>query len=208
MILFAITVSSPYPLPTPAMPVVQEQVVGNLVWPGGRYIGTGGSASLDYHLRARAGYQLFVVAPRNKPIDLSKPNVLLMQDVKRTFGRTFSRLTSVFGVSRQTLYNWLDGEVPKSSSQDRLVALSQAARVFNAHRYTPTALDLTRTLTRGKSFLDLMAEGADGQATAEKLVSLIHRGLAARAKLDAVVAGQEKAARQPSDFGAPALDED
>lgn len=200
-------VFSPYSRPTTTSLVAHEQAACNSDWPGVRHVGTGGVSSLDYYLRARAGYQLFAVVPRGRVANLSKPYVSLMQEIKHTFGRTFSRLTSVFGVSRQTLYNWLDGEVPKSSNQDRIVELAQAARVFNEHRYTPTTLDLTRTLARGRSFLDLIAEGDEGPATAKKLVNLIQRGLAARAKLDAVLAGNKPAALQPSDFGAPALDE-
>lgn len=209
MTTFDAAVFSPYSLPTVTVQIAEAQGC-NSAWPRVHCIGTGGTASIEYHLRRRAGYALFPVQPRVKPSpsDLSKAYVELMQEIKQVFERTFSRMPTVFGVSRQTLYNWLDGDVPKSANRRRIIELAQAARVFSQHRYTPTTLDLTRTLARGKSFLDLIAEGEEGQLTAEKLVRLIQHGLAARVKLDAALAGTNPAALQSSDFGAPAVDED
>ena len=173
------------------------------------YIGTGGSSSVDYYLTRRSGYRAFTVLLRHKPspADLSKPYAELMREIKQVFGRTFSRLPVVFGVSRQTLYNWLDGELPKGANQSRIVELLHAAEVFRQHRYTPNSLDLTRTVRSGKTFLDLLADGAEGQSAAEGLVRLIHRGLAAKVRLDAAVTDAKPAALQSSDFGAPAVDE-
>jgi hypothetical protein len=148
-------------------------------------VGTGGTATPEYY-RARGEFPGYVVlrisrtpAPR---AGLSKPFVEPMQTIRRAFGRNFSRLPSVFGVSRQTLYNWLDGEQPKPPNQARIGEMAEAAQVFLAAKYTPSAADLGRSLLRGKSFLDLIAEGEDGHAMGERLVRLIERGLAARAK--------------------------
>lgn len=178
-------------------------------WPWAYCIGTGGTSSIQYYLAPGPGYRPFQMADsiKSSPVDLSRPYVALMREIKATFGRTFSRLPSVLGVSRQTLYNWLDGEVPKSPNQQRIIELSQAASVFRQHRYTPTALDLARTLDDGKSFLGLIAAGADGQVSAERLVRLLQRGFTARARLNRVLAGDKQRAVEPSDFGAPAADE-
>lgn len=55
------------------------------------------------------------------------PYTDLMKEVKVGFGRTMSHLPAVFGVSRQTLYNWLSGEIPKEQHQGKLVQLAAAA---------------------------------------------------------------------------------
>ena len=110
-----------------------------------------------------------------------------MKEVKAGFGRTMSHLPAVFGVSRQTLYNWLNGEIPKEQHQGKLVQLAVAARVFNGAGFKPTALSLDRSVAQGKSFIELIGQGADGRETAERLIRIEKRGAAAREKLDALL---------------------
>ena len=74
-------------------------------------IGTGGLGSTDYY-RVRMGYQPFVVMDVVKAPEQA-PFAKMMREVKKGFGRTMTRLPEVFGVSRQTLYNWLEGDTPK-----------------------------------------------------------------------------------------------
>ena len=74
-------------------------------------VGTGGTEGIDF-VTSRQGYSSFViikaeVAASPEPY---APYADLMKEVKAGFGRTMSYLPSVFGVSRQTLYNWLNGE--------------------------------------------------------------------------------------------------
>jgi transcriptional regulator with XRE-family HTH domain len=111
----------------------------------------------------------------------------LMKDVKACFGRTMSHLPAVFGVSRQTLYNWLNGEIPKEQHQGKLVQLAASARVFIEAGFKPTALSLDRTVTHGKSFIEIIGQGADGKESAERLIRLENRGASTRAKIDALL---------------------
>jgi hypothetical protein len=109
------------------------------------------------------------------------------EEVKAGFGRTMSHLPAVFGVSRQTFYNWLNGEIPKKKHQGKLVQLAASARVFIEAGFKPTALSLDRTVLHGKSFIELIGQGADGKESAERLIRLEKRGASARAKLDALL---------------------
>ena len=119
-----------------------------------------------------------------------------------------SHLPAVFGVSRQTLYNWLSGEIPKEQHRDKLVQLAAAARVFIEAGFKPTPLTLERTVARGKSLIELLSEGADGREMGQMLVRIVQRGTAAREKLDAML-GDRKAPRLDiSDMGRPSLAED
>jgi hypothetical protein len=127
--------------------------------------------------------------------------------VKNGFGRTMSRLPAVFGVSRQTLYNWLNGETPKQQHHDKIVQLASAARVFLEAGFKPTALSFERIVAQGKPFLDLIAQGAEGRETAERLVRIEKRGMAARAKLDALLGDRTHLSPSVADMGRPALDE-
>jgi hypothetical protein len=172
--------------------------------------GTGGVESGDCYRRMYLlpmGYQAFLVVVASAQTPDPAPYVELMQVIKSGFGRTMTRLPEVFGVSRQTLYNWLNGETPKPAHQGKLRQLAEAARIFSALGFTPTSFALDRTITRGKSLLQLLSEGADGRDAAKKLVRIVQRGNEARAKLDEILGGR-KANLEASDVGAPSLDED
>lgn len=167
-------------------------------------VGTGGVASAQF-VREAFGYQPYEVLEQPQVVE-EAPYAKLMGQVKSGFGRTMSRLPEVFGVSRQTLYNWLEGETPKAVHQERLRQLAEAAKVFGHLGIKPTTPMLDRTVAQGKSFLQLMAAGANGQEAAKKLIHIIQRGADSRAKLDALLEGR-KAKLSASDIGAPALDE-
>lgn len=168
-------------------------------------VGTGGVPTVQF-VREAFGYQPYEVLDQPQAVD-DAPYAKLMGQVKAGFGRTMSRLPEVFGVSRQTLYNWLEGETPKAVHQERLRQLAEAAKVFADLGIKPTTPMLDRTVAHGKSFLQLMAAGANGQETAKKLIRIVQRGAGPRTKLDALLEGR-RAKLSASDIGAPALDED
>ena len=124
--------------------------------------GTGGCSTLHFYLD-RPGYRAFEIctAAPERSGQMSKPYAKLVEDIQSGFGRTFSHLPTVFGVSRQTLYNWRKGEMPKPSHHSRLVEMAAAAREFLAAGFEPTPPMLERTITQGKSFIELLAAGDD-----------------------------------------------
>lgn len=172
-------------------------------WPN-QEVGTGGMALVAFILRPY-GYQPLTIV-ESHPVIQQMPYAQLMRQVKAGFGRTMSRLPAVFGVSRQTLYNWLEGETPKEQYRGRLFQLAQAASVFAELGVKPDSITLDRTVAQGKTFLQLMAAGADGKETAKKLIRIIQRGRESRTKLDTLLAGR-KSKLDASDIGAPFLDE-
>lgn len=168
-------------------------------------VGTGGLASVQF-IREAFGYKPYEVQQPHQVIE-EAPYAQLMRQVKSGFGRTMSRLPEVFGVSRQTLYNWLEGETPKAVHQERLRQLAEAAKVFTDLGIKPTTSMLNRTVAQGKTFLQLMASGAEGQETARKLIRIAQRSNVSRAKLDTLLAGR-RAKLSAADIGAPTLNED
>lgn len=170
--------------------------------------GTGGFEGVILE-KMRLGYRSYYLLD-SEIITISAsyaPYTDLMKEVKTGFGRTLSHLPAVFGVSRQTLYNWLSGEIPKEQHQEKLVQLAEAARVFVRMGFKPTALALDRTIAQGKSFVELLSEGADGKETAERLVRIAKRGATSREKLDALLGGRAPAKLDVSDIGRPSLNE-
>jgi hypothetical protein len=171
--------------------------------------GTGGLESEAFY-RARQGYQRFEIVRVNQR-EAEKPYAPfadLMEEVKNGFGRTMVHLPSIFGVSRQTLYNWLAGETPKEQHQGKVIELAAAARVFIEAGFKPTPIALERTVADGKSLLKLLGEGAHGAETAKRLIRIVERGNASRKKLDALLGDRKSASLQVSDMGAPSLRED
>lgn len=193
------------------VPAIHRQATvaesGPLPYFGGS--GTGGVEGV-YFVMSRQGYSPFAILKVElaKTPDSYAPYTDLMMEVKAGFGRTMSHLPAVFGVSRQTLYNWLNGETPKEQHQGKLVQLAAAARVFTEAGFKPTASSLERTVAQGKSFAELVGQGANGKETAERLVRMEKRGLAAREKLDALLGDRTPSRPDVADMGRPAINED
>ncbi|MEI7842412.1 MAG: hypothetical protein WCI39_05205 [Gallionellaceae bacterium] len=171
--------------------------------------GTGGVEGVRFVL-SRQGYRPYTVVEVvvAAPHSSYAPYANLMEEVKTGFGRTMSHLPAVFGVSRQTLYNWLAGELPKQQHQNKLVQLAAAARVFVEMCYKPTHQALHRTVAQNKSFVELLGDGADGKETAQRLVRIVKRGIASQEKLDALLGDRTPPRLNISDMGRPSLAED
>ena len=170
--------------------------------------GTGGFEDVRY-IMLRQGYSPFAILKmESTPArEVYAPYKDQMKEVKAGFGRTMSHLPAVFGVSRQTIYNWLKGETPKEQHQGKLVNLASAARVFINAGFKPTALSLDRTVANGKSFIELIEHGADGKEAAERLIRIERRGASVRAKLDALVGARSFSRPDAADMGLPAFNE-
>jgi transcriptional regulator with XRE-family HTH domain len=179
-------------------------------WKSATVLGTGGFATPEYYL-LRSQFPGYLVLPVTRApgpeSNLPIPIVARMQLLRSAFGRNFSLLPAVFGVSRQTLDNWLQGEQPKIADRARIEALAEAAQVFLACDYTPSHSDLGRTLLNGKSLIELISQGENGRDLAEELMQLVYRGMESRKKLDAMLAETSAPRFTPADFGSPALDE-
>jgi hypothetical protein len=171
--------------------------------------GTGGVEDWQF-ANSRQGYSPYAILKVQFAAaqDTYAPYTDLMKEVKAGFGRTISHLPAVFGVSRQTLYNWLNGETPKEQHQCKLVQLAAAARVFTGAGFKPTALSLDRTVAQGQSFVELIGQGADGKETAERLVRIEKRGAVAREQLDALLGDRTPSRTDVADMGRPAHNED
>lgn len=164
--------------------------------------GTGGFASPEL-LRQPWGYPM-VPVEQDEP---ASPYAAMMEQVRVGFSRNMSRLPEVFGVSRQALYNWLNGDTPAASQHARIRNLADAAAVFQARAFKPTSASMDRVLSGGKSFLQLMSEGAEGRTTAEKLVRVMERSAQARGRLASLLADEQPVALSASDLGSAARDE-
>lgn len=173
---------------------------GTLPYFGGT--GTGGVLGAEF-LERRLGYRWIAVVRGNiDPVDdNSTIYSKLMEEIQNGFGRTLSHLPAVFGVSRQTLYNWMNGELPKQQHREKLVQLAEAASAFTSSGFKPTAANLDRTVAKGKSFIELLREGSKGRETAERLIRIVQRGATERSKLDTLLGDRKVPRLEVSDMG-------
>lgn len=164
--------------------------------------GTGGFEGVQFVL-TRQGYNAFKIldVENVNSEEAIAPYADLMKEVKVGFGRTMSHLPAVFGVSRQTIYNWLNGEIPKEQHQAKIVQLAAAARVFVDAGFKPTALSLERVVEKGSSLLELIAQGSDGKEVANRLVRIEKRGASAREKINSLLSDKADSRPDISDIG-------
>lgn len=183
------------PAPPPVMMSVSVQASEHLGhFPPFDMAGTGGITDAR-SMAKRRGYSFHWVVKSAQDSALNRvvsnvekfSTVRLMQEVQDGFGRTFSHLPAIFGVSRQTLYNWLKGESPKEIHLSKLEQLAAAAQVFTKQGVKVTAQALNRRLDRNLSFIELLAQGADGKSMAEKLIRLEMTGQRKRQQLSGLL---------------------
>jgi len=172
-------------------------------------VGTGGINTGSYY-ESKNGYRIIKVI-RGGEVETASTLLSfasLMDEVQGGFGRTMSRLPEVFGVSRQTLYNWLSGgKTPKERYHEKIYELAYAAKVFKAAGFTPNSATLDKTVDKGKTFLELIGEGGSGEDAANRLLRIVKRGSEAKAKLDDILGNRKRPHLTASDFGIPHLDE-
>ncbi len=103
--------------------------------------------------------------------------------LKRVFGLSISKQAQIFGVSRQAVYNWRNGEEPTGKNLESLMDLNNAAELFETEGIQVTGLLMKRPFIQGKSLLDLMEAKASIYQPAQKLVNQIKREAEEKSRL-------------------------
>ncbi|MEI8402192.1 MAG: hypothetical protein WCG12_15445 [Alcaligenaceae bacterium] len=181
---------------TPRLPLIGE-------------IGTGGLSTSSYYQYKRGYRTVEVVHKDAGSVDAIRPPFsLLIEHIQAGFGRTMNRLPEVFGVSRQTLYNWLAGaKTPNEQHHAKLYELAAAAKVFQQAGFKPNSAALDRTVANGRSLLELIGDGRNGEDSAERLMRIVQRGSEARTKLADLLGDRKSRRLSASDMGTEDLGE-
>jgi hypothetical protein len=146
------------------------------------------------HDQYRSGDQVSELVQRELDTTVANPPHFssLIEQIEVGFGKATRRLPEIFAVSSQTFYSWLSGtKTPNEQYHAKLYALGAADEVLKNAGLIPSPLDLDRTVTNGKSLLELIAEGGWGEDTAEKLLRILKRTVDSRAKLNEILAGRK-----------------
>lgn len=155
-------------------------------------IGTGGEISIEQLLRTGqpamhggSPYEIVEAEPVRSPSeDLAR--------IRDVLNPAVSDIATTFGVSRQSVYNWLNGEPVAQENAAKLRDLAQAADVL-AHEGIPknSAL-LKRKLPNGKTLMQIAQAGEPAREAALTLVRIYKREAAQRERMTARFANRAK----------------
>lgn len=101
-------------------------------------------------------------------------------------------LASWFGVSRQTIYNWLNGDEPKAEQVVRLRAFANVADIIAAENVADPGRLLKRAGIGGASLWDHIKEGGDIIELSKQLLQLTHVEQGKMRKLNAKFANRPR----------------
>jgi DNA-binding XRE family transcriptional regulator len=168
-------------------------------------VGTGGDYTPNYH--ALRSERSVISNARNEPKPKSNGFAISndIEQIKSVLNITMTELARSLGVSRQAPYNWVAGGTIKEDNLSKLNELRSAADVFVAENVEVQARLLHRKLSGGKSLLETVATGGNGEQAARALVDLLRIEANQRETLAKLFA--ERHQQQNAGLGLPPLND-
>jgi len=173
--------------------------------------GTGGTSDSHFWLKRQArGYSVpqfqGIEAEAGQLASTRTPaeNLARVRDILKP---AVSDLAAIFGVSRQTIYNWQAGEEPKPEYAARLEDFAKAADVIAAEGIRQQGQLLKRRVAGGQNLLDVMRSGGSAYELVHQLVQIVRREDHQRKAIDARLAGRKRKTIDYAEIGVPHLDE-
>jgi transcriptional regulator with XRE-family HTH domain len=166
-------------------------------------VGTGGELSIE-HLQ-RGAHQVQHMAPtvevaEVEPVRTPTENLTRIREV---LNPAVSDLATTFGVSRQSVYNWLNGGPVADENAAKLQDLAQAADVLAHEGVTVNAALLKRKFASGRTLLQVAQAGESARDAALMLVQIHKREAAQRERMNARFANRPRTPAT-ADFDLPA----
>jgi len=155
-------------------------------------IGTGGDLSVEQLLRTTqpelhgaSSFEIVEADPVRSPSeDLAR--------IREVLNPAVSDLATTFGVSRQSVYNWLNGEAVTQENAAKLQDLAQAADVLAHEGVAKNSALLKRKLPNDKTLMQIAQAGESARDAALTLVNIYKREAAQRERMNARFANRSK----------------
>ena len=119
-----------------------------------------------------------------------------LDQIRKILSPAMSDLAKSFNVSRQTIYNWLNGEQPTPEHTARLRDLALCADMFAEAGVSVNGVLLKRKVIKGKSLFEIIREGGSARDTGQLLLQIVRSEASQRDRLSARFAGRNVS--QPS----------
>lgn len=166
-------------------------------------IGTGGELSLEHLQRnARQSQHMVSVLEVAEVEQVRTPSENLSR-IREVLRPAVSDLAATFGVSRQSVYNWLNGEPVAYGNAAKLHDLAQAADVLAHEGLSINAALLKRKFANGRTLMQVAQAGASARDAALMLVHIYKREAVQRERVNARLANRAQT-RASADFDLPA----
>jgi transcriptional regulator with XRE-family HTH domain len=140
--------------------------------------------------------------------DVQNPTPQALFRIREIFKLTITELASLFGVSRQTVYDWQSGKGISAVRADRLEELSKAADLFADSGLSISPRTLRRKLASGKTLFDVVRDGGPAEEATRSLIQVLRREIEQRRALDARLRNRKRTPMDQADLGIPMLDEE
>lgn len=166
-------------------------------------IGTGGELPLEYLQRNTERAQH--MAPTVEVAEVEQvrtPSENLMR-IREVLNPAISDLATTFGVSRQSVYNWLNGEPVADENAAKLRDLAQAADVLAHEGVIVNAALMKRKFANGRTLMQVVQAGESAREAAFMLAQIQKREAAQRERMNARLANRAKTPAT-ADFDLPA----
>jgi DNA-binding transcriptional regulator YiaG len=125
--------------------------------------------------------------------------------IREFFSPSVSNLAATLGVSRQTVYNWQNGEQPKEALAEKLSDLARAADVLAQSNIQFSNLLARRKFANGKTLFQIVEANESATEAAKLLAKILQTETRQRQILEARFASRPKTA-PTEDFDLPIVD--
>ncbi len=163
-------------------------------------VGTGGERSLEQ--LQRTNFQAHIIAGLISQDHASTASEDLRR-IRAVFPVAVSDLANTFGVTRQSVYNWLNGESIAEDNAAKLRDLAQAADLLSHEGVAMTSALLKRRIVNGKTLLQVSQAGESARDAALLLVQIHKQEVAQRQRMNARFAKRART-HATADFDLPA----
>jgi DNA-binding XRE family transcriptional regulator len=170
-------------------------------------VGTGGLSTSDFFLaRGEIGYRNPHIVLRNTEHQYSLSSAENLNVIFKLLHLNHSELARTLNVSRQTIYNWIDGENISFENSEKLANLASVAELFVGFNQRKIR-DLLRRKLNGVTVLEAAAQGHSAITFAKQLISIATREEAQRIRLAQRLLDKPNKENLIDQFGTPHLSE-
>jgi transcriptional regulator with XRE-family HTH domain len=171
--------------------------------------GTGGEQTENfYRARGVRGYSFARFnSPNSERLNRERTAAENITHIRDAMKSSVTELASVFGVSRQAIYDWQSGKPIAQENLDKLDDFAKAADMILADTLLQSTRSLRRRIPGGKTVFEMVRDGGSAQEAVRVLASMLHREADQRSAMQARLASRSMPNLQPSDLGVPTLRE-
>lgn len=165
-------------------------------------VGTGGELSLEQLQRSAQHSQHRASVFEVVQVDQIRTPSENLSRIREVLNPAVSDLATTFGVSRQSVYNWLNGELVANENAAKLEDLAQASDLLAHEGVSINSALLKRKFANGRTLMQVAQAGESARVAALMLIQLHKREAAQRERMNARFANRSKS-HASADFDLP-----